>query len=319
MKEKTIFIDNLISAFKGFSEKNNFSNKTIVIGNFSIKDKNSSSEFSNFLESISTSIIVENRFFAMYDKSLFLNELNKNKLNTNIVSYNNIRGLNVLGKNIQEIKTNKININGIINGEYWVQDNNTSLIFYLIDFESSKILDSKRFDIPNKQLPEGIKLEPDNIKDIDKINKELNLNTADSEKQILEVWTDKGEGGIYKEKDKMIINVRSNKDCYIKIYYRTASGEVSMVFPNKYDMNNFIIKDKVYRIGDDKYAFDIELTPPFGTEIITLTSRQSQFSDLLNEKYPNIIRQFDKSKDITVIIKEDNPEQIANCGYTVIK
>ncbi|MBN2545588.1 MAG: DUF4384 domain-containing protein [Spirochaetes bacterium] len=319
IKEKTIFIDNLVTTFKGFSEKNNFVNKTIVIGNFSIKDKNSSSEFSNFLESISTSIIVENRFFAMYDKSKFLDELNKNKLNTNIVSYNNTRGLNVLGKNILEIKTNKININGIINGEYWVQDENTSLIFYLIDFDTSKILDSKRFDIPNKRLPQGIKLEPDNIRDIEKINMQLNLTSSGSEKQILEVWTNRGEGGIYKEKEKMIINVRSNIDCYIKIYHRTASGIVTMVFPNKFDKNNFLTNNKTYRIGDDKYAFDFEITPPFGTEIITVTSKKSQFSDLQNEIFNNIVRQFDKSKDITIIIKEDNPEQTANCSYTVIK
>lgn len=222
-------------------------------------------------------------------------------------------------KNIQEIKTNKINVNGIINGEYWVQDNNTSLIFYLIDFGTSKILDSKRFDVPNNRLPQGIKLEPENIKDIEKINKELNAGPINSEKQILEVWTDKGEGATYKVKEKMIINVRSNKDCYIKIYYRTSAGEVAMIFPNQYDKNNLIQKDKVYRIGDDKYAFDFELTLPFGTEIITVTSKQSQFPDLQNEKYLNIIKQFDKSKDITSIIKDDSPDQIANCSYTVIK
>ena len=91
--------------------------------------------------------------------------------------------------------------------------------------------------------------------------------TVDETFQV-KVWVNDGKTIIYKEGGVLKFHFRANKDGYIYLYHRDASGQVKMLFPNGYSSDNKVKADTVYTIPDDKMNFDIAVTPPFGTETV---------------------------------------------------
>ena len=84
----------------------------------------------------------------------------------------------------------------------------------------------------------------------------------------VKVWVNDGQAATYKEGEALKFHFRANKDGYIYLYHRDASGQVKMLFPNGYSSDNKVKADVVYTIPDNKMNFDIAVTPPFGTETL---------------------------------------------------
>ena len=84
----------------------------------------------------------------------------------------------------------------------------------------------------------------------------------------IKVWVNDGKAQAYKEGEALKFHFRANKDGYIYLYHRDASGQVKMLFPNGYSSDNKVKADVVYTIPDSKMNFDIAVTPPFGTETL---------------------------------------------------
>ncbi len=81
----------------------------------------------------------------------------------------------------------------------------------------------------------------------------------------VEVWTDYPD---YRPGDEVVFYVRANLDCYLTLLDFGTSGEVKILFPNRYDKKNHIQGGKTYRIPAKgaKEAYRVE--GPRGTEII---------------------------------------------------
>ncbi|MDD4953001.1 MAG: DUF4384 domain-containing protein, partial [Desulfovibrionaceae bacterium] len=88
----------------------------------------------------------------------------------------------------------------------------------------------------------------------------------------VKVWTDKKE---YRQGEKIFISLQGNRDFYGKIVYLTASGEVIQLLPNDLRTLNFFKSGRVYRIPDTGAAFNLEVTPPFGSEQIVVYASES--------------------------------------------
>ena len=84
----------------------------------------------------------------------------------------------------------------------------------------------------------------------------------------LDLWIDKGDGGIYREGEKLYVNIKADRDCYVKLVYFTASGDKIVIFPNEYDRNTKIQGNRLYQIPNESSAFDFVIEPPFGAEML---------------------------------------------------
>jgi hypothetical protein len=93
----------------------------------------------------------------------------------------------------------------------------------------------------------------------------------------VKVWTDKKE---YKNSEKIKVYIRGNKPFYARVVYKDASGKTVQLFPNPYSSNNYFKGGTVYEIPSGEDRFDLEVSPPFGSETVTVYAGSSQLGDL---------------------------------------
>lgn len=88
---------------------------------------------------------------------------------------------------------------------------------------------------------------------------------------------------VYRKGDELRLYVRSERNCYIKIFSTTPDGETRLIFPNKYWLEYHSPTDNFIRAGDRtpipyESSFSLEVTrPPYGTEVFTLVASTRPF------------------------------------------
>jgi len=97
---------------------------------------------------------------------------------------------------------------------------------------------------------------------------------------VVRSYLDRGCGATYHLGDEPIVFVKCNRDCYVKVFHTSVKGELQMVFPNKWDRNNFLEADRVHSIGDPTYRFQFRIARPLGLEKVTVVASEKQFSDM---------------------------------------
>ena len=111
----------------------------------------------------------------------------------------------------------------------------------------------------------------------------------------VQVWTDKKE---YKNSEKIRIYIRGNKPFYARVVYKDASGKTVQLLPNPYSSENYFRGGTVYEIPSGEDRFDLEVSPPFGSESITVYAGSSQLGDLDLESASGIYDIKTKAADI---------------------
>ncbi len=100
----------------------------------------------------------------------------------------------------------------------------------------------------------------------------------------VDVWVDKGDGAVYQPGEKLYVYFKSDRDCYLTLFDFTTTNDVHVIFPNRYNSNNYIQAGRVYKIPGPDYGFEFEVEGPPGTEIIkaiaTLDRRRLTGQDL---------------------------------------
>jgi hypothetical protein len=109
------------------------------------------------------------------------------------------------------------------------------------------------------------------------------------------VWTDKKE---YKNSEKIKVYIRGNKPFYARVVYKDASGKTVQLFPNPYSSNNYFKGGTLYEIPSGEDRFDLEVSPPFGSESVTVYAGSSQLGDLDLESASGIYDIKTKAADI---------------------
>ena len=144
----------------------------------------------------------------------------------------------------------------------------------------------------------------------------------------IEVWVDKGCGESYTIGENITIYFKSNKDCYLTLLDYSPGGGVRLLFPNRYQKNNFLEANKVHTIPPG-----FVVTLPAGKEMIRAIATTSpwQFSsdeeimryydENPEERYPVIGRSEEGfaakfNEKIKIIPQPDLA--IASCIFTVI-
>jgi peptide/nickel transport system substrate-binding protein len=90
----------------------------------------------------------------------------------------------------------------------------------------------------------------------------------------LHIQANKAPQAIYSEGEKLLVQVVSDRDAFLQIDYYQANGEVVHLLPNLLDSQQ-LKAGEVFTLGRPDDAFQFEITPPFGLEMLTVVASQS--------------------------------------------
>lgn len=91
------------------------------------------------------------------------------------------------------------------------------------------------------------------------------------------VWSDKGR---YAQGEKIRVFVKGNRPFYGRVVYQDAGGSMVQLLPNPYRQNSYFNGGVVYEIPSAEDRFDLEVSPPFGAERITLYASSSPLGEV---------------------------------------
>jgi hypothetical protein len=81
----------------------------------------------------------------------------------------------------------------------------------------------------------------------------------------IKVWTNKKE---YQIGEKITFSIKAEESCYLTLLDIGPSGNITVIFPNKYHKDNFIISGVTYQIPGPDYGFEFDVHGPAGLERI---------------------------------------------------
>jgi len=132
-------------------------------------------------------------------------------------------------------------------------------------------------------------------KAMDKVSKRKDVADDPSAPLHVQLWTDKKE---YERGDKMKIYIKGNKPFYARVIYRDTAGEMVQVLPNPYRNENYFQGGVIYEIPSGNDRFDLEISPPFGEENITLYASTSPLGNIDLHSQGGVYFVKTKAKDI---------------------
>ncbi len=241
----------------------------IGVGNILYSDKNVGSEFSYILKEKLCIAIQQSLKFTLSDTDnldLLLKEMEFQ--HSGFVDEN------------QLVRMGELNaVKGLLLGNYYDTGTDVSIYLKLIEVETGTIIASEEMIILKNNISASII--PDNYSDaLYIINEITNISDTSNEDLIVKAWIERGNGATYVDGEDLIINFFSSTDCYIKVYHIDVDGQVQLIFPNNYYLDNYIIEGEIYRITDTQYPFTFNLGYPFGTEFIKVIASTIQFADI---------------------------------------
>jgi len=132
-------------------------------------------------------------------------------------------------------------------------------------------------------------------KAMEKVSKRKNVADDPSAPLHVKLWTDKKE---YKSSEKMRIYIKGNKPFYARVIYKDAAGEMVQILPNPYRNENYFQGVVIYEIPSGNDRFDLEISPPFGEENITVYASTSPLGEIELHSQGGVYFVKTKAKDI---------------------
>ncbi|MEI7637089.1 MAG: DUF4384 domain-containing protein [Syntrophus sp. (in: bacteria)] len=112
----------------------------------------------------------------------------------------------------------------------------------------------------------------------------------------VKLWTDKQE---YKQGDKIKIYLKGNKPFHARILYKDTSGNLLQLLPNPYRIETYFNGGIIYEIPSGNDRFDLEVSPPFGQESISIYTSTAPLGDINLAAQGDVYRVMTKSTDVS--------------------
>lgn len=127
----------------------------------------------------------------------------------------------------------------------------------------------------------------------------------------VKAWTDKKE---YRDSEKIKVYIKGNKPFYARVVYKDAGGNMVQLLPNPYRQDNYFHGGVVYEIPSGNDRFELEVSPPFGEENVTVYSSTSPIGDINLKAEGGVYQITTKAKDIGsktrgVVLKEKGTDK----------
>jgi hypothetical protein len=84
----------------------------------------------------------------------------------------------------------------------------------------------------------------------------------------IEVWVDKGEDAVYRERESVGIRFRASRDCYAVIYDIDTEGFLTLLYPDYPGHDGFVEGGRIYRLPHAGARYELLASGPAGVEYI---------------------------------------------------
>lgn len=113
----------------------------------------------------------------------------------------------------------------------------------------------------------------------------------------VDIWMNKPEGSTYNFGEKAYFYFKTNKDGYVAIYEIRPTGEMVLLFPNKYESNNYVKANQTYRVPSVGASYYFKVAPPAGKYYIQIIASTKAFPLMLQFKQMSLKFTFPKISD----------------------
>jgi len=191
------------------------------------------------------------------------------------------------GTEAQEILDRKKSRNGNVQtaayrifGTYRVAVDGIELAVDLYSAVFSRLMADFSLQLPLEKVPRGISLYPSNLQVLTDVSSEVGSLYEGSDDFQVFISTNRGEGSIFQEGEYLKLYLLASRDCFLKLYHIDVYGKTTLIFPNRYEKNNFLPGGDLLAFPSGRSPFQFRLVPPTGTEMIKAVASTKQFSSL---------------------------------------
>lgn len=121
------------------------------------------------------------------------------------------------------------------------------------------------------------------------------LENSPSAPLSVKLWSDKND---YRQGEKIKLYLKGNKPFFAKVVYKDAQGEQVQLLPNPHRKNNYFNGGVVYELPSGEDRFDLEVSPPFGIENVTVYASTSELGELSVTANNSVFAIKNKSEEI---------------------
>jgi hypothetical protein len=166
-----------------------------------------------------------------------------------------------------------------ISGSFLIMKNLASVTILFVNTAAGSILSSSKFTIAVSELEKlGIEIFPQNLPSQDDVEKQQkHFTNYDGSKNDFKImaWTD-SPNRIYRDGDKLYINIESERDCEVMVYHVNVYNEMQCIFPNELDLDKRLFANQIKRIPTNKNV-SFNLGAPYGEERILVYASDNAF------------------------------------------
>ncbi len=113
----------------------------------------------------------------------------------------------------------------------------------------------------------------------------------------VKIWTDKKE---YNQGQLVKVYLKANKPFYGRVVYKDADGKMVQLLPNPYRNDNYFNGGVVYELPGNGDRYDLQVSPPFGSEGVTVYASTSPLGDIETSATGSVYEIKSKPQDVAI-------------------
>ena len=157
----------------------------------------------------------------------------------------------------------------------------------------------------------GLPLEPENGALIKKESNQIDQNLDQNKDFKINLWINRENGGLYQDKEELMVYFQSDMDCYLKVLYIDVQGNKILMYPTSRDSQSRLAAGVVHELHR-KNRYTIQ--PPFGSEMIIAIASTQQLPDAGEKNISGGYQAYSQQQSTTEIIDRLSTRAIGVSG-----
>ncbi|MBI4689955.1 MAG: DUF4384 domain-containing protein [Nitrospirae bacterium] len=84
----------------------------------------------------------------------------------------------------------------------------------------------------------------------------------------------------FKQAESLRLSLKGNKPFYARVVYKDVNGKFTQLLPNPHRRDNYFNGGTIYELPSGEDGFELEVSPPFGNEGLTVYASTSQLGEI---------------------------------------
>ena len=180
----------------------------------------------------------------------------------------------------------------ILYGKYAQDDRGVLVTMTLTYLSTGGLISETRYAVPASAIPSNVDVQP-SVKMVQTAAALSQLFPAagaggqvgsgqqgPAQDFVVTLSTDRGQGAVYRDGERLTLLVTSSKDAYLKIYHVDVNGVAQLIWPNRFGGSGKIKAGEALKFPGPNDKFQYVLGRPYGTEYIKAVASTKPFATM---------------------------------------